>query len=360
VIVDRVKKRSLLIVTQAAAAMLAGVLAFLDHSGHIQLWHVYAVGLMIGIVNAFDMPARQTFVVDMVGKEDLTNAIALNSSIFNAGRLVGPAIAGLLVAAFGTALCFAINGVSFLAVIIGLLMMRITETPRPRRENNLQQLRQGLAYIRTTPRIWLTIVLVGFVSSFGVNFNIWVPLLAKTEFNAGAGGFGILLSALGLGSLVGALTLALMNRSNRSTVMLSMACLLGTGLVALGVAAGFSRSILLGMAILPILGFAMTSTMSMANSTVQTASPYDLRGRVMSVYLMVNTGSGPFGALLVGAAANSIGTAGSIALGGAITLIAAIGIAVYSGALPTRTLTSRPPLMVDSPISRTMKSTGED
>jgi MFS family permease len=296
----------------------------------------------------------------MVGKEDLTNAIALNSSIFNAGRLVGPAIAGLLVAAFGTALCFAINGVSFLAVIIGLLMMRITETPRPRRENNLQQLRQGLAYIRTTPRIWLTIVLVGFVSSFGVNFNIWVPLLAKTEFNAGAGGFGLLLSALGLGSLAGALTLALMNRSNRSTVMLSMACLLGTGLIALGVAAGLSRSILLGLAILPILGFAMTSTMSMANSTVQTASPYDLRGRVMSVYLMVNTGSGPFGALLVGATANSIGTAGSIALGGAITLIAAIGIAVYSGAVPTRTLTSRPPLMVDSPIPRTMKSTGED
>jgi MFS family permease len=239
-------------------------------------------------------------------------------------------------------------------------MMRITETPRPRRENNLQQLRQGLAYIRTTPRIWLTIVLVGFVSSFGVNFNIWVPLLAKTEFNAGAGGFGILLSALGLGSLAGALTLALMNRSNRSTVMLSMACLLGTGLIALGVAAGLSRSILLGLAILPILGFAMTSTMSMANSTVQTASPYDLLGRVMSVYLMVNIGSGPFGALLIGAAANMIGTAGSIALGGTITLLAALGIAAYSGTLPAWTRNRRSSLLVESPIPRTMQTTGED
>src|SRR5262245_11535078 len=315
VVVDRVPKRTLLLATQSAAAVFAAVLAILDGGGHVQLWHVYVLGLGIGVVNAFDMPARQAFVVEMVGKEDLTNAIALNSSIFNAGRLIGPAIAGVLVASFGTALCFALNAISFLAVIAGLFLMRITPVRVERTGTGLSRLREGLAYVRSTPIVLTTVVMAGFVATFGMNFNVWVPLLAKQEFAVGADGFGIMLSALGLGSLGGALSLAFFGRGARPGVMLTTAAVMGIAELLLAIAAGLSAPIVVALVLLPVMGFAMTSTMAMANTTVQTSTPNDLRGRVLSVYLTVFAGSAPFGALLAGGAASQFGTATSIAIG---------------------------------------------
>ncbi|MEA2515334.1 MAG: hypothetical protein QOJ59_4823, partial [Thermomicrobiales bacterium] len=319
VVIDRVPKRLVLLGTQAASALLAATIAILDGTGQIRLWQVYAVGLGIGIVNAFDMPSRQAFVVEMVGKEDLTNAIALNSSVFNAGRLVGPAVAGLLIASFGTAVCFGLNAISFLAVIASLLMMRITEVRVQRTGSGLALLREGLAYVRATPVVLLTITLAGFVATFGMNFSVWVPVLAKQEFAVGADGFGILLSALGLGSLAGALALAFFGRGARPSVMLMAAATLGIGELLLAVATGFSAPVVVALLLLPLMGFAMTMTMAMANTTVQMSTPNELRGRVLSVYLTVFAGSAPFGALLAGAAANGFGTAASIAMGGAVT-----------------------------------------
>ncbi|GIW04511.1 MAG: hypothetical protein KatS3mg059_1131 [Thermomicrobiales bacterium] len=159
VVVDRVAKRTLLILTQSSAAILAGTLAYLDRTGRVQLWQVYLLALAIGVVNAFDMPARQAFVVEMVGKDDLPNAIALNSSLFNAGRLVGPAIAGALLASFGTAVCFALNAISFLPVVVGLILMRVPSQPAKPRGGGLAQLREGLRYVRKTPAVALTVIL---------------------------------------------------------------------------------------------------------------------------------------------------------------------------------------------------------
>jgi MFS family permease len=333
VVIDRVPKRTMLLATQSAAAIFAALLAVLDGTGHVQLWHVYVLGLAIGVVNAFDMPARQAFVVEMVGKEDLTNAIALNSSIFNMGRLIGPAVAGVLVASFGTAVCFALNAVSFLAVIAGLFFMRITVVRVERSGTGLSRLREGLAYVRATPTVMMTVVMAGFVATFGMNFNVWVPLLAKQEFAVGADGFGILLSALGLGSLGGALSLAFFGRGARPGVMLTTAAALGVAELLLAVAAGLSAPIVAALVLLPVMGFAMTSTMSMANTTVQTSTPNELRGRVLSVYLTVFAGSAPFGALLAGGAANEFGVAASIAIGGVVTLATATVVASRGGML---------------------------
>lgn len=336
VAVDRLPKRQLLLVTQATSGLFALTLAILDRSDSIQLWQVYLIGAGIGVVNAFDMPARQAFVVEMVGKEDLSNAIALNASIFNTGRLVGPAVAGVLVAAFGTAVCFALNAVSFLAVIIGLLMMRIAPIAIAHQGSGLSRLRQGLGFVRETPVVFRTIALAGFVATFGMNFSVWVPLIAKQEYGVAADGFGILLSALGLGSLGGALALAFFGRGSRPGVMMLTAATMGVALLTLAISIKLSAPMLVGLILLPIMGFTMTTTMSMANTTVQMVTPHELRGRVLSVYLTVFAGSAPFGALLVGAIANEFGTGTSIAIGGAVTLVSSLVVASRSGILSER------------------------
>ncbi len=206
VLADRVPKRSLLVVTQSIAALCALTLAILTWTDHIDLWHVYLLALIVGINNSFDMPARQAFVSEMVGsKEDLPNAIALNSTLFNMGRLVGPALAGLVLGAFGVAICFLIDALSYLAVIASLLMMQIAPVVQAvRKRNPLESLREGLAYVRATPVIGYLVIFAGLVGVFGVNFNVWMPLLAKQEIDTGPAGFGLLMSSLGVGALIGA------------------------------------------------------------------------------------------------------------------------------------------------------------
>lgn len=332
VIVDRYPKRSVLLVTQSTSGVLAGLLAILVASDRVELWHVYALALGLGIVNAVDMPARQAFVSDMVGKDDLPNAIALNSTIFNAGRIVGPAIAGLLLASRGPALCFGLNAVSYLAVIAGLLRMRLAPSATAREGSGMQRMREGFRYVRASPAILMPVSLITVVAIFGLNFNLWIPLLVKNDFHVGADEFGILFSAVGVGSLVGALFLAFSARGPRPRQMLLSTAILGTSELLLAGAAASGLSVASAFLILPVMGFSMSTTNAMANTIVQTASPAQMRGRVMSVYLTCFAGTAPLGAFLSGLVADRFGTPTSIALGGGVTLAAAIAIALYFGA----------------------------
>jgi len=329
VLADRVPKRSLLVTTQAIAMVLATILAVLVATDRVELWHVYALALGLGINNAFDMPARQAFVVDMVGRDDLSNAIALNSSLFNAARIVGPAIAGLLLATLGAAFCFGINAASYLAVIAGLLMMRITPQPSSNRGRGLTQLREGLNYVRRTPEILRPVMLVGLVATFGMNFNIWIPLLAKQDFDGGAGAFGLLMASSGAGSLIGALALAFVVRNVQRWMVFVAATSMGIFNLALALSGAESVAVPVAMGVLALVGLSSTSMMAMANTTVQTAAPDELRGRIMSVYMTVFAGTAPFGAVIAGLTADRFGAPVSVAVGGVVTLAAVATIAVW-------------------------------
>ncbi|HYI14237.1 MAG TPA: MFS transporter [Thermomicrobiales bacterium] len=345
-VADRAPKRRLLVCTQAISAVLAGTLAILTFTDTIQLWQIYLLGFLLGVNNAFDMPTRQAFVVEMVGKDDLPNAIALNSSLFNAARIVGPAVAGALLAAFGPAVCFAINSVSYIAVISGLLMMQVAPLARAQvTQRRLEQIREGLRYVRRTPEILRPVVLVGFVATFGMNTNIWVPLLAKNDLDGGASGFGLLMSAMGVGSLIGALGLAFLVTSVKRWMLFTTAAALGVGNLILALVGAIPLAIPVAMLVLAGIGLVSTTTMAMANTTVQTAAPDEMRGRIMSVYTTVFTGTAPFGALIASAIANRFGTPISIMVGGTVTLLAVIGVLLTGGAklavrehlhLPTR------------------------
>ncbi len=327
VVADRFPKRRLLVMTQSIFALLAGVLTILVLLDRIQLWQVYAVAGVFGITNALDMPTRQSLVSEMVGKKAVMNAIALNATMFNTARVVGPAIAGLVLAVFGPVACFAINTVSYGGVIIGLLMMRIAPVVRVASGSAKARLREGVGYVLATPTIYRTIILVGAVGTFGMNFNIWVPMLASDSFGSGAGAYGLLFSAMGIGSLLGALTLAMFGRTPSRVRMLGAAIGLGLVEIVLAVAASIPTGIALGMLTLAIAGFASSTAMATANTTVQTTAAPELRGRVMAVYMTVFAGTTPFGALISGAIADQFGVATAVGVGGIITAAAAIAIA---------------------------------
>lgn len=329
VVSDRLPKRSILVATQSMFALLAAVLTVLVATGRVELWHVYTVAAVFGITNAFDMPTRQAFVSDLVGKESVMNAIALNSTLFNTGRLVGPAIAGAILALFGPAACFAINAVSYSAVIVGLLMMRLKPIVRGTVGSAKSRLREGLRYVRESPAILRTIVLVAFVGTFGMNFNVWIPMLASDSFGSSASTYGLLFSSMGAGSLVGALTLAFFGRAPSRVRMLGFAISLGVAEMALAYAASVPLSTSAGMVGLAIAGFSSSNAMAMANTTVQTAATDAVRGRVMAVYMTVFAGSIPFGALVSGLIADRYGVQVAIGLGGFITALATIVIAWF-------------------------------
>lgn len=330
VLADRVAKRSLLLATQTVAAALTTLLAVLVVTDAVQLWHIYAMALGLGLVTALDMPARQAFVADIVGRDDLMNAVALNSASFNTTRVVGPAIAGVLLAQVGAAVCFVLNAASYLPVVVGLAAMRTQGAPAVDaggRASPLDRLREGLAYVRTTPAALLSIGLVGVVATFGMNFSVWVPLLARREFDAGPSGFGILMSSMGVGSLIGVLTLAFRARRPRRGVMLTTAGVFGALLGVLAVVASVPLPFVVALPLMAGVGCAMSTTMATANTLVQTAVPDALRGRVMSIYTTVFAGTLPIGSLIAGATSTALGTPASIGIGGAIVLVAALAAA---------------------------------
>lgn len=327
VIADRFPKRRILIVTQSAFASLAAILTVLVYLDRIQLWQVYAIAGVFGVTNALDMPTRQSLVSELVDKRAVMNAIALNATMFNTGRVLGPAVAGLVLAAFGPVACFAINTVSYGGVILGLSMMRITPVVREVAGSAISRLRDGLAYVRATPTIYRTIFLVGAVGTFGMNFNIWVPLLASDSFGPGPGAYGLLFAAMGLGSLLGALTLAMFGRTPSRRRMFGAAIGLGVVEIALAFAASMPTAISIGMVTLALAGFASSTAMATANSLVQTTAAPELRGRVMAVYMTVFAGTTPFGALISGAIADRFGVPTAVGIGGLITVSAAVTLA---------------------------------
>jgi MFS family permease len=328
VLVDRLPKRRLLMVTQIAAATIIGLLALLVATGMVQLWQIYVAAIALGIVSTLDMPARQSFVVDLVGEDDLMNAIALNSALFNTTRVAGPALAGLLLAAYGPEICFVLNAVSYIPVIVGLGMMQTSGRPKRGGEDGspVERLREGLAYVRGSPAVRLPIILAGLMATFGMNFGVWAPLLARDALEIGASGFGLLMSSLGIGSLTGALTLAFTGRRPSPRVMLVMALLFGAFEIGLGVVAGLRLTAVLAMVLMAGTGFAMSTTMALANTIVQTNSPDWLRGRVMSIYLTVFAGSTPIGAALAGVLSGVWGAPVAVAVGGAIVAVVALAI----------------------------------
>jgi len=327
VIADRFPKRRILVMTQSMFGLLAAVLTLLVMLDHIQLWQVYAVAGLFGITNALDMPTRQSFVPELVGKHALMNAIALNSTMFNTGRVLGPAIAGLVLAVFGPAFCFGVNAISYLGVLAGLVMMRVAPVVRTSSGSAVSRLREGLAYVRATPSISRTIMLIGAVGIFGMNFNVWVPLLASDSFGSGAGTYGLLFTAMGVGSLIGALTLAAFGRSPSRIRMLAFAIALGVVEMLLAAAAAIPAPVVIGMLCLAIAGYASSQAMATANTLVQTTASDNLRGRVMAVYMTVFAGTTPFGALFSGAVADRLGVSTAIGLGGLCTAAAALAIA---------------------------------
>jgi predicted MFS family arabinose efflux permease len=298
--------------------LLAFTLAVLDFTHAVRYWHVLVLATLLGVVNTIDMPARQAFLIEMVGKDDLMNAIAMNSSIFNAARAVGPAIAGLLIGAAGTALCFFVNGLSFLAVLWGLLLMKFEGAPagRPRTYDVVKDITEAMRYIKATPVVMITILLVAVVSIFATNFTVLVPVFARQELHRDAAAFGFLLSSFGVGALIGAVSLAYLSRYGPKPAVLLGG---GMGLSLVLILIGLQRTYGITALLLVLSGWCMVTFFGMANTTVQLNTEDRLRGRVMSVYTFTFGGLTPIGSLFAGSVAHVLKAPLTFALGGLIS-----------------------------------------
>ena len=324
VVADRFPKRSLLVCTQSGLALAAAGLAVIDLSGVKSLWAIYGVTFVSGMFGSIDMPTRQSFVSEMVGLDDLPNAVGLNSATFNLTRIGGPALGALVIELASVGACFALNALSYLAVITALLAMRRDELFAGRRVAHARgQVREGLRYIRQTPRLRHTLLLLAVVGALAFNFNTVLPVLAKTDFKGDAGTYALMLIAMGVGSVTGAL-IAARNRGPRLRVVVAAAAAMG---VAMLVAAA-ARSLALEVAVLVAVGFFSLLYLSTTNSTCQLASAPEMRGRVMGVYSVIFTGSTPVGALLIGLVDQEFGARWGFVVGAVPTLIAAAVLGV--------------------------------
>lgn len=323
---DTLPKRSTLVATQTASMLLAFILGLLTFLGVAELWHVILLATLLGLVNAIDMPSRQSFVVEMVGREDLTNAVSLNSASFNAARIAGPAVGGLVIAGWGVTVCFLLNGVSFLAVIVGLLAMReaelrsLSRTERPTSRGEVAaQLAEGIRYVRRTPVVLLGVALVGFVSTVAMNFSVVVPVLARAVLGVGAEGLGFLMAALGVGSLTSALVAATWRRP-RAWIIVAGALGAGVFEIALGLVDVYA----IALVAMYGLGLSVVAMAISANTSIQMAVPDRLRGRVIAVYTTVFAGSTPVGGLLSGWLGSTLGIEPTLVLGGLLALAAGL------------------------------------
>jgi MFS family permease len=309
--------------------ILPFVLAMLTLTHRVQVWHVMALASCLGVVNAFDIPARQAFLVDMVGKEDLLNAIALNSSMFNGARIIGPAIAGILVGWIGEGWCFLINSLSYIAVIAGLLMMKLE--PRPARDHRgsaLENILEGFRYVRDTAPIRALLLLLGLVSFVGMPYAVLMPVFAEDILHSGARGLGILMGATGVGALLGAASLATRVGVRGLGKVIVMCCAgFGVSLILFS----FSRVFWLSALLLVPVGLSMMVQMASSNTLVQAMVPDGLRGRVMAVYSMMFMGMAPFGSICAGALAHHIGAPRTVAVGAVMCLL---GAGIFARHLP--------------------------
>ncbi|MCW2598849.1 MAG: major facilitator superfamily 1 [Frankiales bacterium] len=326
VLADRHDKRRLLIGAQAVMGLLALILGLLDLTGVVQLWHVYVLAFGLGLASVVDTPVRQSFVSDLVGPDDLPNAVSLNSATFNSARIVGPALAGLAISGVGTAWVFLANALSYVAVIAGLAMMRPIEMWSTDRQPRAKgQLREGIAYVRARPQLYVPMVLVFMVGTFGLNFQITLALVAKQVFHTGAGSFGLLTSCLAVGSLLGALQSARRKGMPRTRTMLLAALAFGVLEVVVGLAPSyFAMALLLVPTGVAVLLFTTT-----ANALVQLAAAPEVRGRVMAIYVLVFLGGTPAGAPLIGVVAETLGPRASLLIGGVVCALGALAAALF-------------------------------
>ena len=319
-VVDRVDKRRLIVWTQVLQMVEALALALLVWTRTATTGQVMALAVLFGIVNAFDIPGRQAFIVELVGKDSLMNAIALNSAMFNATRIVGPAVAGVIIGVSGVGMCFFLNGVSYLAVIAGLLAMRLPPfVPRVVRHSAREGFRQAVAFIRSDARVSALVVLVAVFSVLGFPVLVLMPVVARDVIHTDARGYGLLMAAVGVGAMLGALALALAgHRVRKGAALLEGGAAFGVLL------AGFAAARSLGVALLllGLAGCAMIVTTALANTMLQAIVPDELRGRVMACYAFVFVGMAPPGAFLAGVVAEHRGAPTAIALGGIGCLIA--------------------------------------
>lgn len=327
-VADRWNRRSIVVATQTASMILAGILAALTLSGRVKVWEVVALASLMGVVNAFDIPARQAFLVEMVGREDLMNAIALNSSMFNGARVIGPAIAGILVASIGEGWCFFANSVSYIAVIAGLLMMKISPRAIETPTSALEHIAEGFRFVRNTKPIFALLLLLGLVSLVAMPYSVLMPIFAARILHGNARTLGTLMGATGVGALTGALILASRTGLKGLSKWVAFSCMgFGTALILFSL----SRWYFVSIAFLVPVGFCMMVQMASSNTLIQAMVPDRLRGRTMAVYSMMFMGMAPLGSLLAGELGNRIGAQWTVALGG---LGAVIGGIVFSRQLP--------------------------
>jgi MFS family permease len=327
VLADRLPKRRLLLITQSTLCALALAMALLTWTGTVRYWHIAGLALLFGVANSLDMPTRQAFFAEMVDRQDLANAIALNSAMINAGRVVGPAFAGLIIAVQGVALAFLLNGLSFVGVIGALTLMSVGPVRAMERRPILGHIGEGLRYVRHTPPVLTTLVLAGLVSAFVLNFNILVPVLARGVLKAGAGTYGSLMALVGTGSLIGALFVASASRHGPRRELIQI------GAVAVSLAVlclGFARSYPVAAALVFTGGLSMVLFTSTNNSFVQMQVPDELRGRVMSVHTMLFVGSTPLGAMLTGGVMDLWGPAAGFLTAGSLGLLAVAAVGLWA------------------------------
>ena len=325
VFVDRWNRHRLLVVTQVLAMIQSAALAILTLTGTIQIWHIIALSIFQGLINAFDMPARQSFVVQMVeDRADLPNAIALNSTLVNGARLIGPSVAGVVIALIGEGWCFTIDAVSYLAVIGSLLAMTVTpaEVVKAAKESNvLNQLRAGWDYVRGNPAISKILLLLAFVAMVGFPYTVLMPIFANEILHGGPYTLGFLMAATGTGAVIGALTLA----ARKTVLGLGRFIPLAAGTFGAGlVAFSFSRWLWLSLILMFITGIGFMVQMAVSNTLIQTIVEEDKRGRVMSFYTMAFMGTAPFGSLLAGSVAEKIGAPNTLLIGGIGCVIGAL------------------------------------
>ncbi|HXZ33124.1 MAG TPA: MFS transporter [Terriglobales bacterium] len=318
IVADRYNRQKVVIGTQTASMILAFILSALTLTGTVRVWHIFVLAALLGIVNAFDIPGRQSFLVDMVGKEDLMNAIALNSSMFNGARIIGPAIAGVLVAKIGEGWCFFVNGVSYIAVIVGLFLMRVAPPIHAEGQASpLAHIIEGFRFVRHTAPIRAILLLLGLASFVAMPYTVLMPVFADRILHGGARALGLLMGATGLGALLGALTLASKTGVRGLGRWVALACAgFGVSLILFS----FSRNLQLSVLLLLPVGFCMMLQMSSSNTLIQVMVPDHLRGRVMAVYSMMFMGMAPFGAFFAGALAERLGAPITVAMGAVATI----------------------------------------
>jgi len=335
-VADRKNRHRIVITTQTISMILALILATLTLSGRIRVWEIIVLATLLGIVNAFDLPARQAFLVDMVGKDSLMNAIALNSSLFNGARVIGPAIAGILVAWIGEGWCFFANGASFIAVITGLLMMRLPPFQPPKKKvSALEHVAEGFRFVRETGPIRALLLLLGLVSLVAMPYAVLMPIFANRILHGGARALGILMGATGVGAVSAALTLAAKKglKGLGQWVPIAAACF-GLSLILFS----FSRIFWLSVVLLVPVGYSVMLQMSSTNTLIQAMVPDHLRGRVMAVYAMMFMGMAPIGSLLAGVVAHHIQAPMTVAAGG---MLAILGAGIFARNMPKITQQAR-------------------